>query len=475
MGVEATTQLWVGALDDATSSTTDRSHPPFWLPNQVLGGSGGRTRNERAYWVLDACKPSLANLNPPSGPAPQMFTYTDIDIKSNAIPNDPAFAGGATSSGGVITQKGGGDDIWDDTDAFNYAYVQVTGDFQFVTRVTSLQFTNFWAKAGIMLRDNLATDSAFAHMLISAGYEAALQWRYGDDWNAAWSGSGPTASGFPVWLRLTRTGAVVSGDWSTDGVSWSNVGTISPQIGNTAYVGLAVTSHDNSQITTATFDNTGFVSQVGPDPRPGAVCLDDQDCCGAQTSPPTAACQVDVPVPSPVTKHCILLSCNSCVALGSTCVSDADCCGFPTNHCSTKGVCAVPPPQFPYSDTVFTVDYVANCPSGELPAWRYFYWQSSTPSDSDIQFSVATAASQSLLPATIGGMSVIPLAKASGGDVTSFGSSADAYVTAALQSAMQPTTQNYVRVFADFQPSSDGYSAPTLNAWQLQYDCVAAE
>lgn len=52
-----TNKLWVAAIDDATSAATDRSHPPFLLPNQDLTAS---SINERGYWSLDACKPADA-------------------------------------------------------------------------------------------------------------------------------------------------------------------------------------------------------------------------------------------------------------------------------------------------------------------------------------------------------------------------------------------------------------------------------
>jgi hypothetical protein len=467
-GVAATMQLWVGALDDTVSANADRSHPPFWLPNQILGTNGGDIRNERAYWVLDACKPSLASLNPPGGSTPPPFTWMDQDIGS---PGDPAIAGTATASGGTITVTAGGDDIWNTNDAFHYAYVPVSGDFQFVARVVSLAPADVWSKAGIMLRDNLASDSAFAHMMISAGSGTGYQWRTPTGNGCSWTPG--TASAFPYWLRLTRTGTVVTADGSTDGMTWANVGTLTPAIGNNAYLGLAVTAHNNSTFTTAVFDNVGFVSVAGASPLPGSLCQDDQDCCDALTTPATAACEVDVPLASPVTRHCILLTGNSCVALGATCVSDSDCCGFPTNHCDTKGVCAVPPPPFPYGDTIFTRDYVADCPVGMVPNWHFFDWESITPADSDIKFLAATAASSALLPTMVGAPTVVPFGEASGPPVTMWGTGAD--VWEAMKAANQEPDLQYLRIFADFQPTSDGSQVPTLVDWRQQYDCVAAE
>jgi hypothetical protein len=51
--------LWVSAIDDETSGTTDRSHPAFWLPSQLIGPScSNRYINERGFWALEPCKPT---------------------------------------------------------------------------------------------------------------------------------------------------------------------------------------------------------------------------------------------------------------------------------------------------------------------------------------------------------------------------------------------------------------------------------
>jgi regulation of enolase protein 1 (concanavalin A-like superfamily) len=462
-GVTPTTQLWVGALDDTVSAGTDRSHPPFWLPNQVLGTNGGRIRNERAYWVLDACKPTLANLNPPTAPSAPAFTPMDQDIGSVGYPGSMSF------SSGTYTVVAGGDDIWNQNDAFHYVYAPVSGDFQFRARITTLGWADYWSKAGVMLRNTLDSDSAQTYMMINAGALSGLQWRdTTDDWSN-WT-QGPEES-FPYWVRLSRTGSVVSGDISPDGVNWTNVGIEVPAVANSAYIGLAVTAHNNGTTTTATFDNVGFGATAPPDPRPGSVCLDDEDCCGAQTSPATAACQVDVPVTNPVTRHCLALASNSCVAVAGSCTSDSDCCGFPTNQC-TGGVCTVPPPPFLYADLVFTRDYQASCPSQTEPVWRFFDWQTVTPEDSDIKFYVATSATFAGLPSTPVGPTIAYLGRAAGAPITTW---TGADVGAALTSIGQSPSLTYVRIFVDFQPSSDLSQGPSLTQWRQQYDCEASE
>jgi regulation of enolase protein 1 (concanavalin A-like superfamily) len=462
-GVTPTTQLWVGAIDDAVSSGTDRSHPAFWLPNQVLGTNGGRIRNERAYWVLDACKPSLTSLNPPTAPSAPSFTPSDQDIGS------VGFLGSSSLSSGTYTVVASGDDIWNQNDAFHYVYAPVSGDFQFRARVTSLQWADYWSKAGVMLRDSLGSSSAHTYMMINAGSLTGLQWRLSTGNSSDWA-QGPGAA-FPYWVRLTRSGTVVTGDVSPDGVTWTNVGTQTPAIGTAAYIGLAVTAHNNGTKTTATFDNVAFGAGTPPDPRPASVCQDDQDCCGALANPPTAACRVDVPVTNPVTRHCFALASNSCVAIGAVCTSDSDCCGFPTNQC-TAGKCAVPPPPFSYSDLVFTRDYVASCPYQTAPAWRFFDWQTVTPKDSDVRFYAGTATTPAGLPPNPTGPSVAYLGIASGAPITTW---TGADVGAALTAVGASPSLSYLRIFVDFQPTSDLTQGPTLTAWRQLYDCVPAE
>ena len=52
-------QLWLAAIDDSPSASTDRSHPAFWLPSQNFSSSAASGYiNERGVWALDACHPA---------------------------------------------------------------------------------------------------------------------------------------------------------------------------------------------------------------------------------------------------------------------------------------------------------------------------------------------------------------------------------------------------------------------------------
>jgi hypothetical protein len=149
------------------------------------------------------------------------------------------------------------------------------------------------------------------------------------------------------------------------------------------------------------------------------------------------------------------------------------------SRCNSQGVCAIPPPPFPYNDTVFTRDYAANCPPQTQPRWNVFYWASVTPGNSDIKFAVATSDDPSTLAPTIGDPSVVPIGTASGGPTYLLPQMPTGQtpqgIFMSLTAAGKPADLNHLRLFADFQPTSDGTQVPTLNGWELQYDCVAAE
>src|SRR5262245_11148861 len=70
------------------------------------------------------------------------------------------LAGSASYTTKVFTIRGSGADIWGAADAFQSVLQPVSGDAQIVVRVASLQDTNTYAKAGVMIRATSAVDSA---------------------------------------------------------------------------------------------------------------------------------------------------------------------------------------------------------------------------------------------------------------------------------------------------------------------------
>jgi hypothetical protein len=56
-------------------------------------------------------------------------------------------------------------------------------------------------------------------------------------------------------VKVVRAGTTVTASQSVDGATWTTVGTATVSIGSSAFIGLAVSSHDNTKLCTATFTN----------------------------------------------------------------------------------------------------------------------------------------------------------------------------------------------------------------------------
>ena len=56
-------------------------------------------------------------------------------------------------------------------------------------------------------------------------------------------------------FRSVRAGTTVTGYQSADGATWTPIGSASIALGSTAFIGLAVTSHDNTRLGSASFTN----------------------------------------------------------------------------------------------------------------------------------------------------------------------------------------------------------------------------
>jgi regulation of enolase protein 1 (concanavalin A-like superfamily) len=175
-------------------------------------------------------------------------------------------AGSTSAAGNAVTLNAGGEDIWNQADGFRFYYRQWSGDGTLTAHVTALTNTHPWAKAGVMIRESLAPESANAMMLLTAENVCGLQSRpttgaptefIGGDWLNA-----------PYWVRLTRTGNLFSGYVSPDGVTWTLVGSRTIAMSSAVYVGLAACAHATSALTTASFDNVTLPDGAPPPPPP---------------------------------------------------------------------------------------------------------------------------------------------------------------------------------------------------------------
>jgi regulation of enolase protein 1 (concanavalin A-like superfamily) len=172
--------------------------------------------------------------------------WSDSDI------GNPTPAGSASYAGGVFTVNGGGNDIWGTLDQFNEVSQSLTGDGSVVARVTAQANTDPWAKSGIMIKQSTTAGSAYALLAVTPGNGVTFQHGY----NASVSGG---SYAFPnAWLKLTRAGSAITAYTSTDGTTWTQVGTTTIAMTDPVTIGLFVTSHNAGSLNTSTFDNVSI-------------------------------------------------------------------------------------------------------------------------------------------------------------------------------------------------------------------------
>jgi hypothetical protein len=177
-------------------------------------------------------------------------------------------AGDASYSNGTFTIDGGGADIWNTADEFHFVYQTLPGDGEIVARVVSVENTNAWAKAGVMMRETLATGSKHAMMVLTPGNGLAFQRRTTTNGSSSHTSGGSASA--PYWVRLVRSGDTFTGYKSSDGSNWTEVGSASITMPSTIFVGLPVTAHNDGTLCTSVIDNVD-VSAGSPTPTPTPV------------------------------------------------------------------------------------------------------------------------------------------------------------------------------------------------------------
>jgi hypothetical protein len=141
-------------------------------------------------------------------------TFDNVAITSSsdptALPVDwrnrdvgaTGLAGSASYEAGVFTVRGAGDNIWGTADSFQQVYQRFLYEgypvqhAQVMARVTSQSSTNPFAKAGIMIRDSEAPDSA--HVVLDVRPTGDIEFMTRDSTGASTTYIGGTNLPMPV-------------------------------------------------------------------------------------------------------------------------------------------------------------------------------------------------------------------------------------------------------------------------------------
>ncbi|MBN1844723.1 MAG: DUF1349 domain-containing protein, partial [Sedimentisphaerales bacterium] len=181
--------------------------------------------------------------------------------------------GSASETSGVFTIIADGSDIWDGGDNGHYVYQYLEGDGEIQARClgfTGGTSTNGWRKAGVMIREDL-TNSMSRHTFMAITPDNGMAWQ-GREFTNEVGGSCFNESGagysWPAWVRITRVGNTFAGYYSQDGATWTQQGTARTiAMATSAYIGLAVSSHDGANMTEVKFDHITVTGTGNRAPR----------------------------------------------------------------------------------------------------------------------------------------------------------------------------------------------------------------
>jgi len=194
----------------------------------------------------------------------QDWTRQGVTLLSLWFRGYPVYSGSFVEEpAGTYTMTGSGADIWDTSDEFHFAYKELTSPGSIIAKIESVEQTHDWAKAGVMLRDTLDTDSIHAMMIVSATQGVSFQRRRSvGGVSFATDIAGIMA---PQWVKIERSvSGAVTASYSADGASWTQVGNEGMKMNIPMYIGLAVTAHNAGEVCEAKFSNvsiTGTVSE----------------------------------------------------------------------------------------------------------------------------------------------------------------------------------------------------------------------
>jgi len=162
-------------------------------------------------------------------------------------------------TGSPLAVNGAGADVWGTSDAFHFAWREVVGNFELKAWVNSVEQVSVWTKAGLMMRESLAAGARHAFVLATPTAEKGVAFqRRPSTGGTSVHTSGPSlAPG--VWLRLVRTGDVITTYYSHPTATedlWMPVGSQTfASLPSTMLVGFAVSSHERGRLAQAEFQN----------------------------------------------------------------------------------------------------------------------------------------------------------------------------------------------------------------------------
>lgn len=198
----------------------------------------------------------------------QVFAQSgNLGIFTNAGDiGSPAIKGAAAFANGQYRITGSGANIWGKQDQLQYVWREITGNFTVTATMRFLGQGAEHRKAGIMVRQSLDADAAYADVMIHGSGEPALQWRSkkGEDTNTF---DLPVAGPGTFNIKFVRTGVKMYMYIGKDGAEAKEIAHTEVSLQGPVLIGLAVCAHDAAASETVIFSGVSLEAQAPPVPK----------------------------------------------------------------------------------------------------------------------------------------------------------------------------------------------------------------
>ncbi len=272
----------------ATQDAVGIQHALSGVPTQTIGPNRYRMHGwsdgsalTDLFTNTSASGSYTANYDQVQGTLPSPWQSLDV--------GSPLMTGAADYAANDQTFyiDGSGSDVIGTKDQFHYVDQPLNGDGTIIARVRYQTNSNPWAKAGVMIKQSPTAGSTFVDALTTPDVSPNTPNVNGVGCNANGCASPlppvtpPVGNGVRMqytstgsikpsttltgynspneWLKLQRAGNSFTSWYSTDGNSWTEIGTKNLTMNAGATIGLFVTSHNVGQYSTVAFDNVQVV------------------------------------------------------------------------------------------------------------------------------------------------------------------------------------------------------------------------
>jgi len=178
---------------------------------------------------------------------PLPVSWLDQDVGTVGVFGSAAYANGTFTVAGA-----GSGTMITTSDGFHFVYQPLTGDCTMIARVVSVQGSSA-AQVGVMVRETL---SSGANHVFLFDYPPSILMTERTNTGSSSTYQSMASATPPNWLKLVRSGSVFSMYASTNGTTWTQLGTSQTvSMAPNVYAGLAVSNRTTASLATATFDN----------------------------------------------------------------------------------------------------------------------------------------------------------------------------------------------------------------------------